>query len=90
MTRAERWDIAVKVNSSSITTSSVNGGGATWAKLTSIEAATEPYDIELWLGTITTTTGSSNITVSHSGSIGSTVTELSALEYTNRTGPLCR
>jgi len=71
------------VASSSITVASVSGGGATWQKLTN---TVDGVDVELWLGTVTTT-GSSTITVSYSGSISSTSVELSAQEYTSSTGP---
>jgi hypothetical protein len=60
----------------------VSGGGATWQKLTN--AGSNP-DVELWLGTVTTT-GSSTITVSYSGSVTSDAIELDAQEYTNGTG----
>jgi hypothetical protein len=74
--------LAAKVKDVSVTISSVSGGGATWQKLTN--AGSNP-DVELWLGTVTTT-GSSTITVSYSGSVTSDAIELDAQEYTNGTG----
>ena len=74
--------LMASINSSSITIASVSGGGATWQKSTS---TFDGEDIEMWLGTVTTT-GSSTITVTYSGTIGSTGVELDAQEYTNGTG----
>jgi RHS repeat-associated protein len=75
--------LAIKVASSSVTVASVTGGGATWQHLTSESSSSR--DVELWMGTITTT-GSSTISVSYSGSVASDSIELDAQEYTNGTG----
>ncbi len=77
--------LGVKVNNSAISAASVTGGGATWTKLTSANDATQVRDIELWLGTVTTS-GSSTIKVTYSGSVSSTSTELAAQEYTSSAG----
>jgi RHS repeat-associated protein len=82
VTVGDAFVFAAKVKDASVTISSVSGGGATWQKLTN--AGSNP-DIELWLGTITTT-GSSTITVTYSGSVASDAIELDAQEYTNGTG----
>jgi RHS repeat-associated protein len=82
VTVGDAFVLGVDLESSSLTVSSVSGGGATWTKLTN---APDNPDEELWLGTITAT-GSSTITVTYSGSVTSTTTELDAQEYTNGTG----
>jgi len=72
--------LTAKISSSSAKVSSISGGGATWAKLTSYEDASS-HDLEVWLGTVTTT-GSSTISVSYSASVGSSSVELIAQEFT--------
>ncbi|HUY22655.1 MAG TPA: DUF6531 domain-containing protein, partial [Acidimicrobiales bacterium] len=47
--------LSVEVSSGSITVSSVSGGGATWSKLTNSVDSSQARDVELWLGTVTTT-----------------------------------
>jgi RHS repeat-associated protein len=74
--------LAAKVKDTTVTISSISGGGATWQKLTN--AGSNP-DVELWLGTITST-GSSTITVTYTGSVSADAIELDAQEYTNGTG----
>jgi RHS repeat-associated protein len=78
--------LAVGVFSGSApTVTSVSGGNATWQKLTNTADSSTGTDTELWLGTVTAT-GSSNITVTYSGSVSSNNIELNAQEYTNGTG----
>ena len=64
--------------------SSVSGGGATW-KYLARETGSDPGNIELWLGTVTST-GSSTITVAYTTGIGSTFVDIAAQEFTNGTG----
>src|SRR6185312_9767393 len=60
---------------------SVTGGGVTsWTKLVSFHD-NSGRDIELWLGTVTTT-GTSSIRVGYSASVGSSDVELVAQEFT--------
>jgi RHS repeat-associated protein len=75
--------LGVELLSSSVTVSSISGGGSTWRKLTS--NSTGGDDNELWLGTVATT-GSSTITVTYSGSVSSDWIELSAQEYSDGFG----
>ena len=75
--------LGVELMSSSVTVSSISGGGSTWRKLTS--NSTGGVDNEFWLGTVATT-GSSTITVTYSGSVSSDWIELSAQEYSNGFG----
>ncbi len=75
--------LGVELLSSSVTVSSISGGGSTWRKLTS--NSTGGVDNEFWLGTVATT-GNSTITVTYSGSVSSDWIELSAQEYSNGFG----
>jgi RHS repeat-associated protein len=83
-TVGDAWVLAVKVGST-VTVSSVTGGGATWTKLTNSVDSSQSRDVEEWLGTITST-ARSTITVTYSGSVSGVDTELDAQEYTNGTG----
>ena len=76
---------SVRTASSSITVSSISGGGATWSKLQGATDSKQGRDVELWLGVISAT-GSSTITVTYSSSVSGTSTEILAQEYTNGTG----
>jgi hypothetical protein len=71
-----------QVWASSVVTTSVTGGGATWQELEGVSNGT---DAEMWLGTITTT-GTSTITLSYSGSIATLYTEINAQEFASSTG----
>lgn len=69
--------LAVEVHDNTKSITSVSGGGATWQHLSS--GVGNAHDVELWLGTITTT-GSSTITVTFNASISGIHDELVAQE----------
>ena len=77
--------LGVKISSSSVTVSSISGGHATWSKLTNSVDSSQTRDVELWLGTVTST-GSASISVTYSGSVSSINTELDVQEFSNGTG----
>jgi IPT/TIG domain len=80
------WVLGAKINSSSVTVSSISGGGpTTWTKLVGDYDSSRGRDTELWMGTITSTS-SSTITVSYSGSVSGDSVDLDAQEFTNGTG----
>jgi hypothetical protein len=72
--------LLVKISAASATVSSVSGGGASWAKVSSYEDSSS-HDLEVWLGTVSTT-GSSKISVTYSTSVSSDSIELIAQEFT--------
>ena len=72
--------LATKVASSSISTSSVSGGGVTtWTRVEGPYTGYTGNDLEIWTGTVTTT-GASTITVTFSGSVSSIWTGLASQE----------
>jgi hypothetical protein len=78
--------LGVKVNSSSITASSVSGGGAsTWSRAEGPYTGYAGHDVELWRGTVTTT-GPSTITATFSGSVSAIKTDLVAQEFQASSG----
>jgi RHS repeat-associated protein len=74
--------LSVMAQDPTVSVTSVSGGGATWQPITSTSYG---YEIEMWLGTVTTT-GSSTITVTFSSSVASTGVELDSQEYASSTG----
>ena len=72
--------MVVKISSSTVTVSSVSGGGASWVKVEAF-AGTSGKDVELWLGSVTTP-GSQTVSVTYSGSVSSDDVELAAQEFT--------
>jgi hypothetical protein len=73
--------LTVKASSATATVSSVNGGGVTiWTKLVSFQDNAS-HDLEIWLGTVTST-GSSTITVGYSASVSGVSIELTSQEFT--------
>ena len=77
--------LSVGVFTTGITVSSVSGGGATWQRLTNTGSSA---DVELWLGTVTST-GPASISLTYSSaSVASHYVDLDVQEYTNGTGPL--
>jgi RHS repeat-associated protein len=78
--------LLIKDSSSSITTSSVSGGGvSTWTRAEGPYTGYASHDLELWTGTVTTT-GSSTVTVTFSGSVSSIHTGISAQEFSASSG----
>ena len=77
--------LGIKLNSSTVSASSISGGGATWTRLKKSADSAQGRTVELWLGSISTT-GASTITVTFSGSVSSTAVEFTAQEYTNGGG----
>jgi hypothetical protein len=76
--------LGVKVSSSTITASSVSGGGAsTWTKLSQHSA--DGVDTELWMGPVVTT-GPATVSVTFSASVTSVGTELVAQEFSSGLG----
>ncbi len=76
--------LAIKVYSSSITASSVSGGGAsTWTRAANVSE--DGNDLQIWIGTVSTT-GTSTITVTFSGSVTSTYTGLAVHEFSASSG----
>ena len=72
--------LAVKVNSTAITVSSVSGGGVSaWSNLESYSVYAG-HDLELWMGRVTAT-GSSSVTVTFSSSVSSISVELTSEEF---------
>ena len=81
--------LSVKVSSASATVTSVTGGGVTsWTKLVSF-SDNASHELELWLGTVSTT-GTSSITVGFSASVCSSNVELTAHEFTAGLGSSTR
>ena len=84
-TQGDALVLSVKVSSATATVTSVSGGGATnWSRLVSFQdnaSAVIDHDLELWLGTVSTT-GTSSITVNFSSSVSSNDIELAAQEFT--------
>ncbi len=73
--------LAVKVASTSISASSVSGGGVgTWTRAEGPYTGYAGHDLEIWKGTVSTT-GSSTITVTFSGSVTSISTGLVSQEF---------
>lgn len=70
--------------STSITVSSISGGGASWARAGSpfVTSAGGTGNLEIWYGTVTSV-GSSTITVTYSGSVTSTTCEIDGCQFTN-------
>src|ERR1039458_9320636 len=80
-TQGDALGLSVKVSSATATVTSVSGGGATnWTRLVSFQDNAS-HDLELWLGTVSTT-GTSSITVNFSSSVSSNSIELAAQEFT--------
>ena len=78
--------LAIKVCSSTITVSSVSGGGVTsWARAVGPYAAYKHTDVEIWTGVVSAS-GSSTITVGFSASVRSVYTGLAAREFSASTG----
>jgi hypothetical protein len=74
----------VGLTSSSVTVSTVSGGGvSSWTRLKSYSSGGE--DDELWLGTVSSP-GASTISITYSGSVSSTWVELSAQEFSSGLG----
>ena len=77
--------LSIKVSSSSISVSSISGGGvSSWSKLEGYTGYSG-HDLELWMGKVTTT-GSSTVTVTFSGSVSSTGVELVSQEFASGYG----
>ncbi|MGD0381748.1 MAG: IPT/TIG domain-containing protein, partial [Acidimicrobiales bacterium] len=73
--------LAVKVASTSVSASSVSGGGVgTWTRAEGPYTGYAGHDIEIWKGTVSTT-GASTITVTFSGSVTSIATGLVSQEF---------
>jgi hypothetical protein len=73
--------MAVKVDSTTITASSVAGGGVgSWGRVQGPYTGYAAHDLEIWAGVVTAT-GSSTVTVTFSGSVASIQTGLSAQEF---------
>ena len=84
--RGDALVLTVKVSSATATVTSVTGGGATaWARLVSF-SDNASHDLELWLGTVSTT-GASSVTVRFSSPVGSRNVELTVQEFTAGLGP---
>ncbi|HLG66527.1 MAG TPA: IPT/TIG domain-containing protein [Acidimicrobiales bacterium] len=76
--------LLVKAHSSSITVSSVSGGGAsTWTRLTSYQDGS--HDMEVWLGPVTST-GPHTVTVTFSAGVSGVDTDLALQEFAASTG----
>ena len=84
-TVGDAFVLGVRVASPTTVVSTVTGGGSTWVKLGNTGDGTR--DVELWLGTITTVTGSAEpINISYSAAVTSTDVELIAQEYSSALG----
>ncbi len=81
VTAGDCWLLAVKLSSTTISVSSISGGGATWSLLISHTDSTNSKHEEIWLGKISTT-GASNIVVTFSSSNSGVLTEMLAQEFT--------
>ena len=76
----------VEENDNIVTVTSVSGGGVTtWNRAIQYVGTMEPREYEIWYGVVTTT-GSTSITYTLSGSIGSQVSEYEAQEFTTSLG----
>jgi hypothetical protein len=80
--------LGVKVFDSTNSVTSVTGGGATWTKITASSDSAQNRELELWLGTVTST-GPSAINVAYANPVSSTMKELASQEYTNTTAAGC-
>ena len=73
--------LVVKISSSTITASSVSGGGVgTWARAVGPYSGYGGDDLEIWTGTVTTT-GPGTVTVAFSSSVSAIYTGLAAQEF---------
>jgi hypothetical protein len=73
--------LALKVDSSTITASSVSGGGVgTWTRVVGPYAGYSGHDLEIWTGAVNTS-GSSTIAVVFSGSVTAVYTGLATQEF---------
>ncbi len=73
--------LAVKADSTSVSASSVSGGGvSTWTRAEGPYSGYAGHDLEIWKGAVSTS-GSSTITVTFSGSVSGILTELAAQEF---------
>ena len=78
--------LAVKADSTSVTVSTVSGGGVSaWSRAEGPYAGYSGHDIEIWTGTVTTT-GASTVTVTFSGSVASTQTGMVSQEFSGSSG----
>ncbi len=76
--------LALKVASSSITGSSVSGGGVTaWTRAVSVSEGGN--ELQIWTGTVSAT-GSSTVSVTFSGSVASIYTGLAVHEFSASSG----
>ena len=77
--------LAVKADSTSITASSVSGGGVgTWTRASDYTGYSG-HDLEIWTGTVTTT-GASTVTVTFSASVTAVYTGLASQEFSASSG----
>ena len=78
--------LAVKTASTTISASSVSGGGVgTWTRVEGPYTGYAGYDLEIWKGTVSTT-GSSTVTVAFSASVTSIETGLLSQEFSSGAG----
>ncbi|HWD72553.1 MAG TPA: hypothetical protein VG779_08510 [Actinomycetota bacterium] len=85
---ADVWLLAIHMEATTASISSVSGGGATWRRIVgpSADHLTSPQgDDEIWAGTITAT-GPSTISVSGTSSLASVNTFLEAQEFSSGPG----
>ena len=73
--------LVVKVDSSTVTATSVSGGGvSTWTRAEGPYTGYAGHDLEIWMGPVSTT-GASTITVGYSGTVTSVYTGLASQEF---------
>ena len=78
--------LSVRVSSSSISVSSISGGGvSTWTRREGPYSGYGGNDFEIWTGVVSST-GSSTVTVSFSGSVASDGVELTGQEFSAASG----
>jgi hypothetical protein len=75
--------LVVKADSSSVSASSVTGGGVgAWARVEGPYAGYPSHDLEIWTGKVNTT-GTSTVTVGFSGSVTAVYTGLAVQEFSS-------
>lgn len=79
--------LMIKVNSASITVTSVSGAGAAWSRAAGpwTDNAGSPFTYEIWLGTVTTATPGTAVAV-FSSSVSSVLTAFDCQQFTSSLG----
>jgi hypothetical protein len=75
-----------RINSGSLTVSSISGGGGSWERVASpVVGADTAVTVEMWISTVATA-GSSTATITWSGTVGSDFVDLNCFEFNSGLG----